>query len=111
MWMYYFFIKFLAKALYTQWSNDCGISLIQACGGHGYLMSSGIATSLAINWPNVILEGENTVLLLQIAKELLKSYQKVIMGETKGLLGTLKYIARYEKYLDWSCPTEKTKFR
>jgi len=100
-----------AKAMYTQWTNDSCISLIQACGGHGYLMSAGIGPVLQTVWPNVILEGENTVLLLQVARDLLKSYQKTVVGDTKGLVGSLKYLVDFKKYLSWDCPSEKSKFR
>lgn len=99
------------KAMYTQWANEGCISLIQACGGHGYLISAGIAPMLITNWPNAILEGENTVLLIQIARELLKSYQKAMVGETKSLSGTLKYLAHHDKYTNYVAPTEKSKYR
>lgn len=99
------------KALYTQWSNEGQISLLQACGGHGYLISAGIAPMLMSSWPNAILEGENTVLLIQIARELLKGYQKAMVGETNGLKGTLKYLVNHDKYSNYVAPTEKSKYR
>jgi len=99
------------KAMYTEWVNEGCITMIQACGGHGYLMSSGIGPILASQWPNAILEGENTVLLIQIAKELLKSYQKAMVGETKSLVGTLSYLSNIQQHLNYSAPTDKAKYR
>jgi len=74
-------------------------------------MSAGIGPLLASNWPNAILEGENTVLLLQIARELLKSYQKTLVGDDKTLVGTLKYLGNSEYNNNYSCPSDKAKYR
>jgi len=41
-----------------------------------------------MNFPNVILEGENTVLLLQVARELLKSLEMASRGENQKLIGS-----------------------
>lgn len=41
----------------------------------------------------------------------MKSYQKTVVGDTKSLVGSLKYLVNFEKYLNWTCPTEKSKFR
>ena len=67
----------IGKGLFTGWVNDAALRGIQACGGHGFLQSAGIAPQINSNFANAILEGENTVLLLQIARELLKSFNHV----------------------------------
>jgi acyl-CoA oxidase len=51
-------------------------SLRLACGGHGYSHYSGIPNIYLELLPNVTFEGENTILLLQIAKILLKEYSR-----------------------------------
>lgn len=40
----------------------------RACGGHGFLLASGIAPKLCVHTPSVTVEGENTVLYLQVAR-------------------------------------------
>ena len=40
----------------------------RACGGHGYLLSSGVADLLTDSLAGVTYEGENTVLYLQTAR-------------------------------------------
>ena len=40
----------------------------RACGGHGFLMCSGIAENMASSLAFVTIEGENTVLYLQTAR-------------------------------------------
>ena len=67
----------IGKALFTGWVNDAALKGIQACGGHGFLHSSGIAPQITTNFANAILEGENNVLQLQIARELMKSFNLV----------------------------------
>ena len=40
----------------------------RSCGGHGYLLSSGIAQTVLDTMASVTYEGENTVLYLQTAR-------------------------------------------
>lgn len=97
--------------MFTQWFNDGTISMIQACGGHGYLMASGLGPMLWSGYPNVILEGENTILLLQIAKELLKSFNNAMTGKTKSLVGSLKYFTKLNQYQSYQAPKDKPSYR
>jgi acyl-CoA oxidase len=67
--------------LYTSWAlENCSV-LIKACGGHGYSEYSGIPFHYKENLANTILEGENSILLLQVARFLLKSMEHVLKGE------------------------------
>lgn len=97
------------KAMYSQWSNDGLITLMQACGGHGYLISSGIGSMLHGSFPNVILEGENTVMLLQVSKELLKSYHLLQNGEGDKLAKSLRYLKNFDKLIAYKMPTDLRK--
>ena len=40
----------------------------RACGGHGYLLASGIAAKVGYHASSVTVEGENTILYLQVAR-------------------------------------------
>jgi hypothetical protein len=40
----------------------------RSCGGHGYLISSGVAENMVASLALVTIEGENTVLYLQTAR-------------------------------------------
>ena len=40
----------------------------RSCGGHGYLLTSGVANIVLDSMATVTYEGENTVLYLQTAK-------------------------------------------
>ena len=63
----------LAKALYTDYCNR-GLEILRlACGGHGFSHYSGMPHIIQQFSPNVTLEGENTVLYLQVARYLMKA--------------------------------------
>ena len=47
----------------------------RACGGHGFSHYSGLPTLINEYSANVTLEGENTVLYLQVARYLLKNFK------------------------------------
>nr|KAG5696426.1 hypothetical protein BaRGS_020963 [Batillaria attramentaria] len=53
----------------------------QACGGHGYLASSGIGLLCASSAPLVTVEGENSVLYQQAARYLMKQVAKAVVGD------------------------------
>lgn len=66
------------KAVYT-WDALFGIDKARlACGGHGYSDFSGLPPLLKEFSPNATYEGENTVLLLQTARYLVKGYAYAI---------------------------------
>jgi hypothetical protein len=99
------------KGMYTQWHNEGVISLIQACGGHGLMASSGFEKLISLNFPNVILEGENTILLLQVARELLKSMEMASRGENQKLIGSLKYLSQIEVHNNYKAPEKREDYR
>jgi acyl-CoA oxidase len=89
----------IMKGLYTQWGNDGNFNMMQACGGHGYLKSSGFASMIDKGFAGVILEGENTVLMLQIATEIEKTYSTVKKtGSADKVLENLKYFPEVIKF-------------
>lgn len=80
------------KALFTNWNTKGIIELINACGGHGFSHYSGLPNILTESFPDTILEGENTVLLLQVARNLLKAAQNVQSGEIEKLGRGMRYL-------------------
>lgn len=60
------------KGFYTWWALEGLERARAACGGHGFSSFSGIASTLMIMWPNVTLEGENSIMALQLARYLIK---------------------------------------
>ena len=58
----------LFKAFVTQNTSD-GIELCRkSCGGHGYLMASGLPSLYTAYLPNLTFEGDNSILTLQAIK-------------------------------------------
>ncbi|KAJ2940649.1 hypothetical protein O0L34_g14756 [Tuta absoluta] len=53
----------------------------QACGGHGYMVSSNLPHIYAYTVATVTYEGESTVLLLQTARYLMKAWKNVVDGK------------------------------
>ena len=74
-----------SKALFTWWASKGCMKLIQACGGHGYHMYSYLPYVLRDNFADTILEGENSVLMLQVSRNLLKAAQNAQAGNPKGV--------------------------
>ncbi|XP_023299625.2 probable peroxisomal acyl-coenzyme A oxidase 1 [Lucilia cuprina] len=61
-----------------------------ACGGHGYLTSSNLGNLYVAATAACTYEGENTVLLLQVGRFLMKSYRQALAG--KPLSPTVAYL-------------------
>lgn len=80
------------KAIFTEWSAYGMMSMIRACGGHGYSQFSGIPFHMGETFANMILEGENSILILQVSRYLLKCAKKVMKGKGYELGETVKYI-------------------
>lgn len=97
--------------MFSWWFNDGSIKMMQACGGHGFLVSAGFVSLIEKNWANAILEGENNVQLIQVARELLRSLDYVTRGETKKLTGSIKYFADMNKIASYNPPKEKSQWR
>ncbi|CAI9571059.1 unnamed protein product [Staurois parvus] len=76
---------------FTTWVSSAGIKECRmACGGHGYSRCSGIPDIYVTFTPACTYEGENTVMMLQTARFLFKSYTAAISGERLG--GMISYL-------------------
>lgn len=62
------------KALFTTWATDGVSNLIKACGGHGFSYYSGLPFLFVEGYPNQIVEGENSILLLQVSRHVMKCF-------------------------------------
>ncbi|KAF9423218.1 hypothetical protein HW555_001287 [Spodoptera exigua] len=60
-----------------------------ACGGHGYMVSSNLPPTYALTTASCTYEGDNTVLLLQTARFLLKTWRQI---DTAPLTPTVQYL-------------------
>ncbi|XP_078506954.1 peroxisomal acyl-coenzyme A oxidase 1-like [Lissotriton helveticus] len=76
---------------FTSWIASAGIEECRmACGGHGYSRCSGLPDIYVNFTPACTYEGENTVMMLQTARFLVKSYMQVSTGKTVG--GMVSYL-------------------
>ncbi|XP_022922392.1 peroxisomal acyl-coenzyme A oxidase 1-like [Cucurbita moschata] len=75
------------------------------CGGHGYLCSSGLPELFAVYVPACTYEGDNVVLLLQVARFLVKTVSQVASG--KKPVGTTAYMGRLQHLMESSCKVQK----
>ncbi|XP_038598041.1 peroxisomal acyl-coenzyme A oxidase 1 isoform X1 [Tachyglossus aculeatus] len=76
---------------FTTWTSNAGIeSCRMACGGHGYSHCSGLPNIYVNFTPSCTYEGENTVMMLQTARFLMKSYNHVQSGKLVG--GMVAYL-------------------
>ncbi|XP_053565165.1 peroxisomal acyl-coenzyme A oxidase 1 isoform X1 [Bombina bombina] len=76
---------------FTTWVATAGIEECRmACGGHGYSRCSGIPDIYVTFTPSCTYEGENTVMMLQTARFLVKSYTAALSGER--LSGMVSYL-------------------
>jgi hypothetical protein len=102
----------VTKGLYTTWGNDALFLLMQACGGNGYLEAAGFGPQLNRIFPSAIYEGVNTMLLMQVATELDKSFRKVFKeGASASTLNSLKYFKDGLELLEYQAPTNKDSTR
>lgn len=78
-----------------------------ACGGHGYMTCSNFPATYGLVTAMCTYEGENTVLLLQTARFLMKAWQNIKDGEK--MTPTVKYLQTstnnghkpFEKSINW----------
>ncbi|XP_039715427.1 peroxisomal acyl-coenzyme A oxidase 1 isoform X2 [Pteropus medius] len=76
---------------YTTWTASSAIEACRmACGGHGFSHCSGLPSIYVTFTPTCTFEGENTVMMLQTARFLMKSYDQVRSG--KLLCGLVSYL-------------------
>lgn len=92
------------KALFTWWETKGILNLIQSCGGHGYSQYSGLPSIFTDSFPDTILEGENSILLLQVARGLLKAAQQIQMGSSDKVQNGLKYLIGTDDLMEFELP-------
>lgn len=64
-----------------------------SCGGHGYMTSSNFPSLYGFATAACTYEGENTVMLLQTARYLMKVWRMALEG--KKLMPTVDYLTKY----------------
>uniref|UniRef100_A0A670IFA0 Acyl-coenzyme A oxidase n=1 Tax=Podarcis muralis TaxID=64176 RepID=A0A670IFA0_PODMU len=76
---------------FSSWIANAGIEECRmACGGHGYSRCSGLPDIYVNFTPSCTYEGENTVMMLQTARFLVKSYTQVSSGQLVS--GMMSYL-------------------
>ncbi|XP_067353702.1 peroxisomal acyl-coenzyme A oxidase 1 isoform X1 [Channa argus] len=76
---------------FTTWAVNGGIEVCRmSCGGHGYSRSSALPDLYVEFTPTCTYEGENTVMMLQTARYLVKSYRQAREGQR--LSGIVSYL-------------------
>ncbi|NWX16319.1 ACOX2 oxidase, partial [Aegotheles bennettii] len=70
------------KALVTQHCTSGVEICLRACGGHGYSLLSGLPSLYTKILASCIYEGENTILLLQTARFLIKCFMEASTGQS-----------------------------
>ncbi|XP_056599771.1 peroxisomal acyl-coenzyme A oxidase 1 isoform X1 [Triplophysa dalaica] len=76
---------------FTTWVANAGIEMCRmACGGHGYSRCSSLPDIYVTFTPTCTYEGENTVMMLQTARYLVKSYKQARAGQQ--LNGIMSYL-------------------
>ena len=95
------------KAVYTWTTLFGGERVRQACGGHGYSHYSGIPGILQEFSPMATYEGENTVLLLQTARYLVKQLNRI--AKNKPISPFMDYIKNFQEDLQETCQVKDTK--
>ncbi|XP_014508908.1 peroxisomal acyl-coenzyme A oxidase 1 [Vigna radiata var. radiata] len=93
------------KSLTTSVTADGIEECRKLCGGHGYLCSSGLPELFAVYIPTCTYEGDNIVLLLQVARHLIKTISK--LGSGKKPVGTTSYIGRVEQLMLYRSDVQK----
>ncbi|XP_058196022.1 peroxisomal acyl-coenzyme A oxidase 1-like [Rhododendron vialii] len=93
------------KSLTTTATADGIEECRKLCGGHGYLCSSGLPELFAVYVPACTYEGDNTVLLLQVARFLMKTVSQ--LGSSKKPVGTIAYMTRVEHLMKCRCGVQR----
>ncbi|XP_047221568.1 peroxisomal acyl-coenzyme A oxidase 1 isoform X1 [Girardinichthys multiradiatus] len=76
---------------FTTWETNSAIEVCRmSCGGHGYSRSSALPDIYVEFTPTCTYEGENTVMMLQTARYLVKSYRQAKAGQQ--LSGIVSYL-------------------
>ncbi|XP_022867012.1 peroxisomal acyl-coenzyme A oxidase 1-like [Olea europaea var. sylvestris] len=85
------------KSLTTSVTADGIEECRKLCGGHGYLCSSGLPELFTVYVPACTYEGDNIVLLLQVARFLMKTASQ--LGTGRQPVGTIAYMGRIERLM------------
>ncbi|CAL5197964.1 unnamed protein product [Lathyrus oleraceus] len=93
------------KSLTTSATSDGIEECRKLCGGHGYLCSSGLPELFAVYVPTCTYEGDNIVLLLQVARHLMKTIAR--LGSGKKPVGTVAYMGRVEELMESQSDVQK----
>lgn len=93
------------KSLTTSVTADGIEECRKLCGGHGYLSTSGLPELFAVYIPACTYEGDNVVLLLQVARFLMKTVSQ--LGSSKKPVGSTAYMTRAEDRLKCRCSVQK----
>ncbi|KAI5655741.1 hypothetical protein M9H77_32928 [Catharanthus roseus] len=93
------------KSLTTSATADAIEECRKLCGGHGYLCTSGLPELFAVYVPACTYEGDNIVMLLQVARFLMKTVSQLAFG--KQLTGTIAYMGRLEHLMECRCSVQK----
>lgn len=89
------------KSLTTTATADGIEECRKLCGGHGYLCSSGLPELFSVYVPACTYEGDNVVLLLQVARLLMKTVSQLTSGNKP--VGTTAYLGRVQDLLQRNC--------
>ncbi|WOL08880.1 peroxisomal acyl-coenzyme A oxidase 1-like [Canna indica] len=89
------------KSLTTSVTADGIEECRKLCGGHGYLCSSGLPELFAVYVPACTYEGDNVVLLLQVARFLMKTVSQ--LGSGQQPVGTVAYMGRVQHLTQSKC--------
>ncbi|GFQ07026.1 peroxisomal acyl-coenzyme a oxidase 1 [Phtheirospermum japonicum] len=93
------------KSITTSVTADGIEECRKLCGGHGYLCSSGLPELYAVYVPNCTYEGDNIVLLLQVARFIIKTVSQ--LGTGKQPVGTIAYMGRIEHLMQCRCNAQR----
>ncbi|KAE8055879.1 hypothetical protein FH972_012691 [Carpinus fangiana] len=93
------------KSLTTSATADGIEECRKLCGGHGYLCSSGLPELFAVYVPACTYEGDNIVLLLQVARFLMKTVSQ--LGSGKKPVGTTAYMGRVDQLMQCHCAVQR----
>ncbi|GJR62217.1 peroxisomal acyl-coenzyme A oxidase 1, partial [Tanacetum coccineum] len=94
------------KSLTTAATADGIEECRKLCGGHGYLLSSGLPELFAYYVPACTYEGENVVMMLQVARFLMKTVSE--LGYKKPV-GTTTYMGRAKTLMLSNCVVQTSK--
>jgi acyl-CoA oxidase len=94
------------KSLFTSWEADGYANLIKACGGHGYSQYSGLPFIFTEQFSHQILEGDNSVLLLQATRYLIKCFARLQKGNTKKIVGYFEFVINYQQHMEREIPED-----